>query len=298
MRRRRTTPALVILVILAVLATQARPAAAANERPELPSSETDRKAYATEVCGAISSNASLHGIPEQFFARLIWRESLFDPGAVSPKGAQGIAQFMPATAKRRNLADPFDAKAALAASAAYLAALRTGFRNLGHAAAAYNAGEDRTRRWLAGKTGLPLETRDYVLAVTGYAAEEWKQEQSARTIAAIGTTGDFATQCQSLVMRELSPQMPPGERSDWKPWGIVLAGGFSEARAVIAFRTIRNRHAALIGAEKPLVIRKKNLSMGRRSVVRVMIGRDDRKSAIRLCQALIERGAACIVARN
>ena len=47
-----------------------------------------------------------------------------------------------------------------------------------------------------------------------------------------------------------------------------------------------------------MVVRKKNLSMGRRKMVRVMVGRDDRKAAIKLCKQLTERGAACLVARN
>jgi hypothetical protein len=273
-------------------------ALAASKQPDLPATDKDRQAYAADICATISANAAANGLPEHFFARLIWKESLFDPGAVSPKGAQGIAQFMPATAKRRNLADPFDPKAALAASAAYLAELKATFGNLGHAAAAYNAGEDRARRWLDGKTTLPLETQDYVLSVTGYGPEEWKRTDEKKSEATIGKSGDFASQCQALVMRELSPQTAPGERGDWKPWGVVLSGGFSEARALIAFRTIRNRHEVLIGGEKPLVVRKKNLSMGRRSVVRVMVGRDDRKSAIQLCRQLTARGAACIVARN
>jgi len=53
----------------------------------------------------------------RFFARLIWKESRFDIKAVSPAGAQGVAQFMPATAKRRGLADPFDPEQAIPASA-------------------------------------------------------------------------------------------------------------------------------------------------------------------------------------
>ena len=115
-------------MVLAGLLYLAPAAVAATKQPELPATDAERKAYATDICGAISANASAHGLPEHFFARLIWKESLFDPGAVSPKGAQGIAQFMPGTAKRRDLDDPFDPKAALAASAAYLAELSVNVR--------------------------------------------------------------------------------------------------------------------------------------------------------------------------
>src|SRR5690606_17190281 len=63
--------------------------------------------YAEDVCRIIAREASRRVLPPDFLARLIWRESLFDPNAVSPKGAQGIAQFMPGTARERGLADPF-----------------------------------------------------------------------------------------------------------------------------------------------------------------------------------------------
>ena len=57
--------------------------------------------------------------------------------AVSRAGAQGVAQFMPATAKWRGLADPFDPLEAIAQSAKLLRDLRREFGNLGLAAAAY-----------------------------------------------------------------------------------------------------------------------------------------------------------------
>ena len=108
------------------------------------------------------------------FVRLIWKESRFNPQAVSPKGAQGIAQFMPGTAEERGLDDPFEPKSAIIHSASLLADLRREFGNFGLAAAAYNAGAERVRAWLSGSGGLPGETQNYVQFVTGRAAEEWK----------------------------------------------------------------------------------------------------------------------------
>ena len=60
------------------------------------------------VCDLIEAHADQNGLPKDFFARLIWKESRFDPNAVSPVGAEGIAQFMPGTAKMRGLANSFD----------------------------------------------------------------------------------------------------------------------------------------------------------------------------------------------
>ena len=104
---------------------------------------------------------------------LIWQESRFSPTAVSQAGAQGIAQFMPATARWRGLINPFDPHWSIRESARWLGELRAQFGNLGLAAAAYNAGPRRIEDWLTGKRGLPRETKAYVRIVTGLAAEEW-----------------------------------------------------------------------------------------------------------------------------
>lgn len=117
--------------------------------------------------------AAAHSLPVDYFLRLIKQESGFDHRAVSRAGAQGIAQFMPGTAAIRGLKDPFDPAEALPKSAAFLSDLTRQFGNIGLAAAAYNGGPTRVANWLAGRGGLPLETRSYVLAITGRTAEEW-----------------------------------------------------------------------------------------------------------------------------
>lgn len=288
MRQRLTIAALLILLLTR---------AAGAMPPPMPQTEEERKSFAETVCSEIDARATEYALPQSFVARLIWKESLFDPGAVSPKGAQGIAQFMPGTAKRRGLDDPFDAKKALAASAAYLAELRTTFGNLGLAAAAYNAGEDRVRKWLAGTGGLPYETQDYVYSITGHGHDEWKAENASFDIPALGKDGTFADQCRSLVMRELSPEAVEVKQANWKPWGVLITANFSQARALQAFRVIRNRFA-IIANEDPLVVRKLNRSMGRRRMARVMIGRDTRAEAQKLCRELTARGGICLVAKN
>src|SRR5262249_36133536 len=91
------------------------------------------------ICSALATAAAQNDLPTDFFARLIWQESRFDPAAVSRAGAQGVAQFMPATANWRGLSNPFDPLEAIAESAKLLRDLRREFGNLGLAAAAYNA---------------------------------------------------------------------------------------------------------------------------------------------------------------
>ena len=146
-----------------------------------PATPATKPAPVATLCEALETAARRNGLPNAFFARLIWQESRFDPLAVSPKGAQGVAQFMPGTAADRGLADPFDTTRALDESAVYLKELREKFGNLGLAAAAYNAGPRRVARWLAGKGALPDETIGYVEIVTGHAAFEWRGPFSGET---------------------------------------------------------------------------------------------------------------------
>jgi soluble lytic murein transglycosylase-like protein len=129
-------------------------------------------------CPTLEQAAAENGLPVEFFVRVIWQESRFDALAVSAKGAQGIAQFMPRTADWRGLSNPFDVTAALKASASYLHDLRNRFGNLGLAAAAYNAGPQRVQDWLLARGGLPKETRRYVQIVTGHSAEVWWDNSS------------------------------------------------------------------------------------------------------------------------
>jgi hypothetical protein len=134
-----------------------------------PSSPVSRE----ELCTLLASSAEDNALPVAFFVRLIWQESGFDRMSVSSAGAQGVAQFMPEVAQELGVRDPFDPREALPASAQLLRSLHAKFGNLGLAAAAYNAGPKRVLDWLAKRSGLPKETRDYVRIVTGVPAEHW-----------------------------------------------------------------------------------------------------------------------------
>ncbi len=132
------------------------------------------------ICLLIQSAAHANALPVNFFARLIWQESRFQPDEIGPvtrmgQRAQGIAQFMPGTAEERHLYEPFNPVEALPKSGEFLAELRDQFGNLGLAAAAYNAGPQRVRDFLSGQRDLPQETRNYVRIITGHPIEEWLQ---------------------------------------------------------------------------------------------------------------------------
>lgn len=149
-----------------------------DQKPEVPVLE---KAVVhrpmTEVCDAVMQSAKLNNLPVSFFIRLLHQESGFRPDIVSHAGAQGGAQFMPETASRMGLSNPFDPLQAIPASARLLRELLAQFGNIGLAAAAYNAGPKRVQNWLESKNKkakLPEETQGYVRAITGKPAENWK----------------------------------------------------------------------------------------------------------------------------
>jgi hypothetical protein len=166
------------------------------------------------------------------FVRLIWRESHFNPKAVSPKGAQGIAQFMPATAARRGLDDPFEPISAIKHSASLLSDLNEEFGNFGLAAAAYNAGEERVHGWLAGRRTLPRETRNYVRFITGRIAEDWK-EDGAKLPEALSIEGEVIQEsCKKLaplVVRAVPSTAPLTASARWRPWGAQVYTAFSKS---------------------------------------------------------------------
>ena len=101
-----------------------------------------------------------HRLPQRLLQALIWAESRFNPLAVSPAGAAGLAQLMPGTAKELGVANRFDPLANLSGAARYLRQMLDRFGTVHMALAAYNAGPGAVER--AG--GIPLngETPAYV----------------------------------------------------------------------------------------------------------------------------------------
>ncbi len=157
------------------------PAAAADSHaasaplPNLSEPDPAPQVSVDDLCNALLSSAQDNDLPIAFFANLIWQESRLRNDAVSPKGALGIAQFMPKVALASGLENPFDPLSALAASARLLGELRDQFGNLGFVAAAYNAGAKRVSEWLERRRPLPRETRGYVIDVTGRSVEQWQK---------------------------------------------------------------------------------------------------------------------------
>jgi hypothetical protein len=254
------------------------------------------------ICRLIESSARADHLPVGFLTRIIWRESSFRAGALSPAGAQGIAQFMPQTARERGFADPFDPEQAIPKAARLLADLRQHFSNLGVAAAAYNAGPARVQNWLRGQGGLPAETRVYVRLVTERDAEAWI---------------DPSTGPGSNTPRDAySVESPPGEsclavtaelrqdRGDdiglapLAPWGVQLAGNFSKALALAAFERARRRDGAVIGDLQPMIIGRLLRSRGTRRFYQIRLPAASRQVAEGLCGRIRAVGGNCVAMRS
>lgn len=102
---------------------------------------------------AVYREAARYGIDPDLIFSLIWQESRFKLGAVSPKNARGPMQMIPETAARFGARNPHDPDQAVKAGVAYLAWLLDRFRgNVSLALAGYNAGEMAVEAYLEGKT--------------------------------------------------------------------------------------------------------------------------------------------------
>ncbi len=251
---------------------------------------------ADDICRALEQSAAENALPVEFFARVIWQESRFDAQAVSPKGAAGIAQFMPATASWHGLADPFDPVEALRHSAAYLRELLNRFGNLGLAAAAYNAGPARVSAWLTNHRALPAETHNYVALVTGWTADEWASSSPPESAE---TTIPQGVPCTRLANLILAPKPERQRTAAYIPrWGIQVAAHLSESTAWAIYRDRLKRFASLIGDREPIVLHKEIPSMGRAKRYIITIADDDRGPLDKLCQKLIAADTTCDVLRN
>jgi hypothetical protein len=114
---------------------------------------------------AISRAAQRWSVAGTLLAAQLYQESRFNPFARSPAGAQGIAQFMPGTARAYGLDDPFDATRAIDAQAHLMRDLLRQFGSVPLALAAYNAGPAPVQR--CGCVPAIPETQAYVADILG-----------------------------------------------------------------------------------------------------------------------------------
>jgi len=153
------------LVVLALAAISvAAPSFAASPRPLAVS------AFPLPVphylASVITEAAKAYHVDPNLVAAMAFRESRFDPHAVSSRGAQGVLQLMPKTARALGVNDSFDARQNIFGGTKYLASLLARFDgNIDRTLAAYNAGPE-----LVAKVGpsATQEAIEYVAAVKSY----------------------------------------------------------------------------------------------------------------------------------
>ncbi len=253
--------------------------------------------FVFDTCQAIDRFTARHGLDRGFFTRLIWQESRFDPFAVSPAGARGIAQFMPGTAAQRGLSDAFNPAEALEHSAQYLADMIGRFGNLGLAAVGYNGGERRARGLIDGSGGLMPETVSYVQIITGMRAEDWLVDDVELPDLKLLDDLAWPQSCYALARdRRLSP--PPQAEPLLPPWGVQLAFGATQKQAAANYGVKTRTCRGLITDETPDYVPVKNRVGGRKGFIMARIGRSSRDKAVALCKQLFAAGCNCRVYRN
>jgi soluble lytic murein transglycosylase-like protein len=146
----------------------------AREMPVAPSSQS--RAYDD----IIVEHSRLNGVRPSLVRAVIQVESAFNPRAVSDKGAMGLMQLMPATAREFGVRNAFNPAENVSAGVAYLRRLLDRYDNNEQLAlAAYNAGPGAVDKY--GQTVPPYrETKDYVLKVNGLAERRMSTEPITR----------------------------------------------------------------------------------------------------------------------
>ena len=264
---------------------------AATDLPEL-TAPKDGKYETAHICDMIRVTADYYGLPREYFARLIWKESRFDIKALSPVGAQGIAQFMPGTAKIRGLKDPWDPVQALPASASFLSDLKAQFGNFGLAAAAYNGGPNRVARWLVKKSRLPTETVNYVQSITHRPVEWFRQKGRKVEFKPLEKGKSFDEGCRALPI--ISTRAMGGVAR--APWGVQIAAGITRGAAQRAFNRARRKASSVIGGRSAILVRSR--LVGGRRLYSARVGAGSRTAARKLCSRIRRSGVSCVVRRN
>ncbi len=147
-----------------------RPQAAARrarlqQAPVIPAAIAVQAPDNAAVSPLLEDAAAQAGLHPALLEALVWQESRWHAGAVSPKGAVGLTQLMPGTARELGV-DPHDPAANLYGGARYLRSMLDRFDgDLVKALAAYNAGARRVEE--AGGVPANRETQNYVLGILG-----------------------------------------------------------------------------------------------------------------------------------
>jgi hypothetical protein len=189
----------------------------ARRMPNMPSQQ-DVSAHVTEA-------AQQHGVPESLLRALIQQESQFNPKAMSPKGAQGLMQLMPATARQLGVQDPYDPRENIQGGTKHFKGLLTKYQgDVSRALAAYNAGEVPVDK----HNGVPPfpETQDYVKRILA----NYQGGNLPMPVAQAQEEAPEPWQGASEVLRDPTSRqpVPPAPGLMQRAWNAV-SGAFSQS---------------------------------------------------------------------
>ncbi|WP_371155277.1 lytic transglycosylase domain-containing protein [Jannaschia sp. 2305UL9-9] len=256
--------------------------------------------FAADVCAQIEAEARLHGLPPGYFARLLWQESRFDPNAVSPANAKGIAQFIDSTARLRRLSDPFNPAEAIARSAEYLGEMTRRYGNVGMAAIGYNGGERRAEGWQARTGGLARETIDYVRIITGHTAQTWRDSPPTGLTFALDGATPFKDACVAMAAKRrvspLAPPPPPEPR--FAAWGAQVGFGDTPRSAQAAYASLPGACRAAAPQSKLEIVPVARRGPGNRNYHMLRIAAGSQRAAADVCRAVQRAGCRCAAYRN
>jgi hypothetical protein len=170
--------------------------------------------------------ARKYGIDPEMFLRLIQQESSFRPDVVSPKGAIGLGQLMPATAKELGV-DPTDPMQNLEGAAKYLSQQLKRFGDPSLALAAYNAGPTRVAR--LGRVPNIAETQNYVKTILGEGQTKMatpmdraREEELRMQMLASGTAPQAAPRAPLSALRQDRPQAAAAPQQRRSGFGGIM----------------------------------------------------------------------------
>lgn len=199
----------------------------ASTRGSLPDISSSVSSSPDSWAAHIAEAAKRFAIPERWIRSVMAVESVNDPTVLSPKGAIGLMQVMPATwaelrARHRLGSDPWQSRDNILAGAAYLREMHDRYGSVAAMLAAYNAGPARYDAHLATGRALPAETIDYVAKITAMIDGTVSLVRSAGSASRPTWSRAPLFVARSTVRSDADPQAaaPPSDRPS-KPPAIV-----------------------------------------------------------------------------
>ncbi len=216
--------------------------------------------------------AKRHGLRAELVHAVILAESLYDPKALSHKGAMGLMQLMPETARRYGVADPWNPAQNIDGGVRYLSYLQAQFADVKLVLAAYNAGEEAVIGY-GHKIPPYAETEVYVERALGFI----DKLKAGATVAKLKRSG-------------------AGIATRLSGWGVTFGSFHDRGKARRTIRQNRKALGKLAASGRPALVRRNREAGLQYSAVLVGLQQEQAGAACKLlwtqrafCQALTPR---------